>query len=127
MLFRHVDAGHERVEIDDVEQMLADLHLVAQVDEPGGDRAGDRCANLGVAQLSLRIVDGDLELVELVRGIVVRLLADQLLGVQSLLPLVLPLGLRELARDLRQGAALSPLGQELRGGDEGRRGPGRSG
>ena len=92
VLFGDVDPRDDRVEVDDVEEVLAGLDLVAEHHDACGDRAGDRCADLGVAQFALGIGEGDLKLLELVGRVGEGLLADELLIEQPLLAVVLAPG-----------------------------------
>ncbi len=106
VLLGHVDARHDRVEVDHVEQLLADLDLVAEVDHARRDGAGDRGADLGVAQLALGVGQRDAELLELVALVVELFLADQFLVVEALLANELAFRLGDLALDLRQRTGL---------------------
>ena len=99
LLFGHVDPSHDGLEVDQIEEVLIDGDVIAQVDQSAGDDAGDRRSDLGVAELAASVLEGDLELLDLVGGLIHRLLTDQLLVEEILLPLVLTPGLFELALD----------------------------
>ncbi len=92
------------------EEHLVGGHLVADADVALGDGAGDRRPDLGVAELALGVLERQLELLELVGGVVVGLLADQLLAVEVGLALVLAPRPGQLALDpLERGAQLVAL------------------
>jgi hypothetical protein len=56
LALRHVHLGDQRIEIGDLEGAVVDVDGVAHLDVAGGDHAGDRRADLRIAEVELRQV-----------------------------------------------------------------------
>ena len=102
----HEHPGDDRVEVDDLEQPGVGLDVVAHVDDPLGDDAGNRRLDRRVAKFPLGVLERELELLHVVARLVVGLLADQVLLEETPLALVLQTGALELALDPPERRAL---------------------
>ena len=64
-MFRDVDPGDERLEVDDLEQFSPRIDLVPRTNEPLGDGSTDRRANSRVPEFPLGVLDLDASLFEM--------------------------------------------------------------
>ena len=107
LLLGYVHPGHDGIEIDNIEQMLIDRHLVADVYEPLGNRSLDRGSHFCIGEFSLGVPQSQFQLLQSMGRFGIGLFADQLLLPQVGLPVVFPFGLGKLAFYPRHFGALS--------------------
>src|SRR6185436_314133 len=102
LALRHVDFGDQRIEISDLESPVVDVDGVADLDVAGRDHAGDRRANLRVADIELRKIARGLEPLHFGAGVVDGLGSHELAIEQLQRPLVLAIELAEVHFGLLQ-------------------------